>query len=57
MICSQQLGQANEDDEDTVMQERPLEDRKLDHVHLANGVKPRSNTSVRSFIARVSRAN
>ncbi|PIL35952.1 hypothetical protein GSI_01612 [Ganoderma sinense ZZ0214-1] len=48
-----QLGQAkNEDDEDTVMQERPLEERKLDHVHLANGVEPRSNTSITKDISR-----
>ncbi|KAI1795606.1 hypothetical protein LXA43DRAFT_728562 [Ganoderma leucocontextum] len=48
-----QLGQAkSEDDEDTAMQERPLEERKLDHVHLTNGVKPRSYTSITKDISR-----
>lgn len=49
---SQQLGQARDgDDSDTVGQERPLEERKLDHVHLAYGVKPRSYTSVGSVLS------
>ncbi|ESK92047.1 hypothetical protein Moror_10331 [Moniliophthora roreri MCA 2997] len=49
-----------EDQKDIVVPEKPLEERKLDYVHLSNGAKPSSptaiNKSISEFLAR-KRAN
>lgn len=39
----------NIEDETTKLSERPLEERKLDYIHLANGAQPLSLSSVRNF--------
>lgn len=46
------IGGANVDITNVVpnlLGERPLEERKLDYVHLAHGVQPRSQSSVSRF--------
>ncbi|KAG7098483.1 hypothetical protein E1B28_000428 [Marasmius oreades] len=40
-----------EDDKDKIIHERPLEERKFDYVHLANGVEPRTPTSINKLIS------
>ncbi|EMD37698.1 hypothetical protein CERSUDRAFT_154500 [Gelatoporia subvermispora B] len=46
------LGQVKEEDEGTGPQERPLDDRKLDYIHLSNGSTPQSQTSINNSIAQ-----
>ncbi|KAI0633221.1 hypothetical protein C8Q77DRAFT_1157448 [Trametes polyzona] len=46
------LGQDAPESVEATVAERPLEERKLDYVHLADGVKPRSQTSITKDISR-----
>ncbi|KAI0373941.1 hypothetical protein BV20DRAFT_1111046 [Pilatotrama ljubarskyi] len=46
------LGQVKPEEGENQAQERPLEERKLDYVHLANGAQPRSQTSITRDISR-----
>ncbi|KAI0775812.1 hypothetical protein BD413DRAFT_531765 [Trametes elegans] len=46
------LGQGASEPEGGNAQGRPLEERKLDYIHLANGATPRSQTSITKDISR-----
>ncbi|EIW62634.1 uncharacterized protein TRAVEDRAFT_115068 [Trametes versicolor FP-101664 SS1] len=46
------LGQSRPETGDTSTQDRPLEERKLDYTHLANGATPRSQTSITKDISQ-----
>ncbi|RDX42722.1 hypothetical protein OH76DRAFT_1362292 [Lentinus brumalis] len=46
------LGQAKPEGDESAPKERPLEERKLDYVHLAHGATPRSQTSITKDISR-----
>ncbi|KAI0358544.1 hypothetical protein OH77DRAFT_1474252 [Trametes cingulata] len=46
------LRQNKPEEGESKVQERPLEERKLDYVHLTNGVQPRSQTSITKDISR-----
>ncbi|CDO68964.1 hypothetical protein BN946_scf184782.g12 [Trametes cinnabarina] len=46
------LGQSKDDKQELKVQERPLEARKLDYVHVADGLKPRTPTSITKDISR-----
>lgn len=48
MLYIQKLGQEEAHEPEVKIQERPLEERKLDYVHLADNATPRSQTSVSS---------
>ncbi|TBU33937.1 hypothetical protein BD311DRAFT_651340 [Dichomitus squalens] len=47
-----QLARAKEENQDVGMQKRPLDERKLDCVHLADGVTPRPHSSITKDISR-----
>ncbi|KAI0335134.1 hypothetical protein GY45DRAFT_1294160 [Cubamyces sp. BRFM 1775] len=46
------LAESKSEPESTAVQERPLDERKLDYVHLAEGNQPRSQTSISRDISR-----
>ncbi|KAJ8494965.1 hypothetical protein ONZ51_g1986 [Trametes cubensis] len=46
------LAESKSESESAAIQGRPLDERKLDYVHLADGNKPRSQTSITKDISR-----
>ncbi|KAL0581908.1 hypothetical protein V5O48_000138 [Marasmius crinis-equi] len=43
---------STEEQKDEVMHERPLEERKLDYIHIVNGAEPSSPTSINKSISQ-----